>query len=347
MRPENSLVLGESLAGIHPPLTNLRRLSWMTASYQELTLLISIRLSFVSYRCEDNLIMEHYYPDRLSRQFGFHQDVPADLDFYNCLDPKIMLCCHHVLTCCGTGSQRNTTRAFVNGDPRCSFRRLVVHMLVTPRGNEDEGKLGSKPLIEDCLFWEALRTFCSTDGGWFFSCQDSRNRCCHPTTTYPCNPYLKHYVDKLLIGVCEPIIEKVIEFPPEGAKNIMDILDAEPNPTECMGEGDDLDIKEELAYVLLRNLFDSGSRLDGLKSVCSPNNGEIESIHRAHAPSVVPHLRRPLRSPQGRISIFNVDALIKEVDKNGARVFGKAILDKMSHTPFDGLPSLKGNFDSL
>ena len=38
----------------------------------------------------------------------------------------------------------------------------------------------------------------------------------------------------LPIGVCEPSTENLIELPPEGAKNVMDILDAEPNPTECM-----------------------------------------------------------------------------------------------------------------
>jgi len=54
-----------------------------------------------------------------------------------------------------------------------------------------------------------------------------------------------------------------------------------------------------------------------------------------------------LRAPQGGIFIFNTDAVIKEVDENAARVFGKAIFDKVSRTLFDGLPSLKGNFDSL
>jgi len=54
-----------------------------------------------------------------------------------------------------------------------------------------------------------------------------------------------------------------------------------------------------------------------------------------------------LRAPQGGISVFNADAIIQEVDKNVARVFGKAILDKVSRTPFDELPSLKGDFDSL
>ncbi|KAJ8438301.1 hypothetical protein Cgig2_015044 [Carnegiea gigantea] len=38
---------------------------------------------------------------------------------------------------------------------------------------------------------------------------------------------------------------------------------------------------------------------------------------------------------------------MKEVHKNVSRVFGKAIFDKVSRTPFDGLPSLKGDFDSL
>ncbi|KAJ8432487.1 LOW QUALITY PROTEIN: hypothetical protein Cgig2_003564 [Carnegiea gigantea] len=39
-RPENSLVLGEVFTGIHPLSTDLRRLSWMTASYRELTFLL-------------------------------------------------------------------------------------------------------------------------------------------------------------------------------------------------------------------------------------------------------------------------------------------------------------------
>ena len=41
------------------------------------------------------------------------------------------------------------------------------------------------------------------------------------------------------------------------------------------------------------------------------------------------------------------DLIIKEVDKNAARVFGKAILNKVCHTPFDVLASRKGDFDSL
>ncbi|KAJ8424946.1 LOW QUALITY PROTEIN: hypothetical protein Cgig2_002571 [Carnegiea gigantea] len=137
----------------------------------------------------------------------------------------------------------------------------------------------------------------------------------------------------------------------------MDILDAEPNPTECMGESDDVNFKKELAHVPLpsgsqcllsirripsfaKDLFDSELRLDGLKGVCFPNNDEVKSICRAHAPSLVPRPQHPLRAPQGGIFIFNADAVIKEVDKNVVRIFGVS-------TPIDGLHSLKGDFDSL
>ncbi|KAJ8423785.1 hypothetical protein Cgig2_018444 [Carnegiea gigantea] len=40
--------------------------------------------------------------------------------------------------------------------------------------------------------------------------------------------------DEIPIGLCEPTTEKVTELPPEGAENIMDIINSEPNPTECM-----------------------------------------------------------------------------------------------------------------
>ena len=49
--------------------------------------------------------MEHYCPDRFSRQFGFHQDVPTDLDFDNLPDPETILRYHQTLTCYEIGSQ--------------------------------------------------------------------------------------------------------------------------------------------------------------------------------------------------------------------------------------------------
>ncbi|KAJ8427304.1 hypothetical protein Cgig2_002216 [Carnegiea gigantea] len=90
-RPENSLVLGGAFAGTHPSSTDLKRPSWMMAGCRELTF---IRLSFFSYRYEDNLIMEHYCPYRFSMQFSFHQDGTADLNLDNFLDLEIMTCCH-------------------------------------------------------------------------------------------------------------------------------------------------------------------------------------------------------------------------------------------------------------
>ncbi|KAJ8424596.1 hypothetical protein Cgig2_028656 [Carnegiea gigantea] len=130
----------------------------------------------------------------------------------------------------------------------------------------------------------------------------------------------------------------------------MDIFDAEPNPTECMGQSDDVDFKEKLKHIPLpsrsqcfpsieqialfgKDLFDSGLRLDG---------SQVVSVltHKAHAPSLVLH---PLRVPKKRfVSIFNAKCCYKEVDNNAAWVFGQAILDKVSRTPFNELPSLKG-----
>ncbi|KAJ8426572.1 LOW QUALITY PROTEIN: hypothetical protein Cgig2_022309 [Carnegiea gigantea] len=170
--------------------------------------------------------------------------------------------------------------------------------------------------------------------------------------------------DELPVEVCEPSTQKVTELPPEDAENIMDILDAEPNPIECMGESDDVNFKEGLAHIPLpsgsqcfpsvgripsfgKDLFDSRSRLVSSRGVCPPDDDEVESIRKVNAHSPVPCPQRPLKVPQGGISVFDANAFIKEVDKNAARVLGKAILDKVCRTPFDRLPSLRGDFDSL
>ncbi|KAJ8426116.1 hypothetical protein Cgig2_005761 [Carnegiea gigantea] len=59
----------------------------------------------------------------------------------------------------------------------------------------------------------------------------------------------------------------------------------------------------------------------------------------------------PFEGSTRGISVVNADVVIKEVHKevhkNVARMFSKAILDKVSRIPLDGLPSLKGDFDSL
>ena len=96
-----------------------------------------------------------------------------------------------------------------------------------------------------------------------------------------------------------------------------------------------------------KDLFSSRSRLVNSQGVCSPDDDEVESNRRVNAHSSVPLPQRPLKAPEGEISVFNADAFIKEVDRNAARVLGKAVLDKVCRTPFDGLPSLRGDFDSL
>jgi len=130
---------------------------------------VSIRSSFVSYRCEDGFVTEHYCPDRFSRQFGFHRDVPTDLDFDNLPDPETMLCYHQTLMRYGTGSQvllpgrcnllqRKNTRAFREWwskmfiSSTCSphagdFKRKRSELFDT-NTSEDAGKLGTKPKLK-------------------------------------------------------------------------------------------------------------------------------------------------------------------------------------------------------
>ena len=96
-----------------------------------------------------------------------------------------------------------------------------------------------------------------------------------------------------------------------------------------------------------KDLFNSGSRLDGLKGLCSPNNDEAKSAPKAYALSLEPYLQCLLRAPQGGVYIFNVDVVVKQVNKNVAWDFSQATLNEVSRGPFYGLPSLKGDFDNL
>ncbi|KAJ8437696.1 LOW QUALITY PROTEIN: hypothetical protein Cgig2_030718 [Carnegiea gigantea] len=300
--------------------------------------------------------MEHYYPDQFSRQFGFHQDVPADMVFDNLPDAKKMLHCHYVLTRYETGSQ-------VLFPKQCNLldKNTTLHMPVTPRGNEviylartfRRMKANLKPKLKIVRSRKPLDLFIplmedSSSHVKILGIDVAISTTSAPTIPIQSiallpqitNDVKEHFKSSLAkiqhnipIGVCEPSTKNVTELRPEGTENIMDILD---------GESDGMNFKEELAHIPLpsksqcvssigripsfgNDLFDSGSRIDGSKGVCSLDDDEVESICRAND---------PLRAPQ-------------EVDKNAALVFGKAILQKVSCTSFDGLPSLKGNFDSL
>ncbi|KAJ8422003.1 hypothetical protein Cgig2_020467 [Carnegiea gigantea] len=297
-----------------------------------------------------------------------------------------MLRYHHMLTRYGTGSQvllpgrcnlleRNTTRAFREWWPK-----MFVSPPCSPHANgskrkrsdlsdtnisKDEGKL--KPKLKIIHSGRPVEPFVPV-------IENGSSRVdipgidvgplVMPIPAIPIQSIAPLPQDELPVEVCEPSTQKVTELPPEDAENIMDILDAEPNPIECMGESDDVNFKEGLAHIPLpsgsqcfpsvgripsfgKDLFDSRSRLVSSRGVCPPDDDEVESIRKVNAHSPVPCPQRPLKVPQGGISVFDADAFIKEVDKNAARVLGKAILDKVCRTPFDRLPSLRGDFDSL
>ncbi|KAJ8427656.1 hypothetical protein Cgig2_002943 [Carnegiea gigantea] len=123
-----------------------------------------------------------------------------------------------------------------------------------------------------------------------------------PIPVIPIQTVVPSAKDKLSIGVCEPIIKRVIKPPPEGTENIIDILDADHNITE--------------------------SRLDCLKSFFSLNNDEVESTPKSHAPSLVPYLQCLLRALQGGSYIFNAYAVIKEAIKKLHRCLVKPYLTK-------------------
>ncbi|KAJ8430730.1 hypothetical protein Cgig2_001303 [Carnegiea gigantea] len=143
-RPENSLVLGGASL---ETLLDDDKLSRANFAY-----FISIRPSFVSYHCEDSLIIEHYCPDRFIRPFSFYQDVPAHLDLDSLPDPKTMLRYHPVLTRYRIGSQTYS--------PHASDSKRKGNDLFGTNMSKDEGKLGSKPklnivrtrkLLEPCV----------------------------------------------------------------------------------------------------------------------------------------------------------------------------------------------------
>ena len=83
-----------------------------------------------------------------------------------------------------------------------------------------------------------------------------------------------------------------------------------------------------------------------LKSVCTlSDNDELESIPKAVALHVPPP--QPRTGASQAIFVFNIDAVIREVNKSGAPMTGQVILDKVLRTPFERLHCLKGEFDSL
>ncbi|KAJ8425622.1 hypothetical protein Cgig2_018407 [Carnegiea gigantea] len=248
--------------------------------------------------------------------------------------------------------ERNTTCAF-----RKWWSKMFISSTYSPHASDskrkqsdlsdtnilnDKGKLGSKPKLKIIHSGKPLEPFVPP-------IEDGSSRVkipiidvVIPATPIPAIPVQSIAPlpqDELPVGVYEPSTKKVIELPLKGAENIMDILDVEPNPTKCMWEGNDVNFKEGLAHVPLplrsqcfslirripsfgKDLFDTISRLVDSQGVYSSDDDESQCPFIGTSPQC------PLRAPQGGISVFNVDAIIKEVDKNAMRVFGKAYLTR-------------------
>ncbi|KAJ8426961.1 hypothetical protein Cgig2_027685 [Carnegiea gigantea] len=267
--------------------------------------------------------------------------VSYHLDLDNLPNLEIMLHCHHVLTRYGTGSQllhsarcnllqRNTTRAFyerwskmfisLTCSPHTSDSKRKRSDLFDINISKDEGKLGSKPKLKIVRFEKPLEPF-------VLPIEDvsSRVNISGIDVAVPATP------------ISAILIQSIAQLP-HITNDIKEHFESSPFVSQ-VPKSDDVNFKEELAHVPLpsqskcfpsigqipsfgKDLYYSGSRLGLSKGVCSPNNDEVESIHRTNAPSV-------------------------EVDKNAIQVFDKVILDNVFRTPFNGLPSIKGDFDNL
>ena len=92
-----------------------------------------------------------------------------------------------------------------------------------------------------------------------------------------------------------------------------------------------MNFKEKLAYVPLpsgSHCFPSIEHLSSLGQDCLGGDYEVESTPKVDAPQVLPPPRLSRATPN--VSIFNVNAVIREVNKSGARMTVKLFLTKCS-----------------
>ncbi|KAJ8428083.1 hypothetical protein Cgig2_025392 [Carnegiea gigantea] len=146
------------------------------------------------------------------------------------------------------------------------------------------------------------------------------------------------------------------ELPPEGVEIFMDVLGVNLNCAQFVREKPmTWTIRRSWHTFLYRQEVIVSHQLNEyhpLEMVCLTTNRDstvqkVEYALKAHLSLLVAHPQHFLRAPQGGVFVINVDAIIKGIDKNAARMFDEAILHKLSRTPFDGLPSLEGDFDGL
>ncbi|KAJ8435490.1 hypothetical protein Cgig2_033229 [Carnegiea gigantea] len=381
-------------------------------SRADFTYFASIRSSYVCCRCEDSFVIEHYCSHRFSRQFGFHQDIPADIDFSILPSSKIMLRLHQACIRYGTNS-----RVFFRGQcPSLEmkftrrFQEWWSKMFLTSsdshsRGSSkrkrasssdqniqrDEAPSGSRPKFKIIRSQKPLRSpaletkdntpqtkIPGVDAALSVAsisavpiqsvpmapkAPDEVRFTLKPLPVTACRRKLKFIIVCLLneqgmsnVGGSKLDYGKVVFPPPDDAENIMDILDCDPSPTACMGESGNMNFKEKLAYVPLpseSHCFPSIEHLSSLGQDFLGDDDEAESTPKVDAPQVLspPRLSRATPNVLARatpdVLVFNAHAVIREVNKSGARMTGQVILDKVLRTPFERLHCLKGEFDSL
>jgi len=234
--------------------------------------------------------MEHYCPHRFSRQFGFHQDIPADIDFSILPSSRAMLRLHQACVRYGTNSQvfspgqclsleRKFTQRFQewwsdvfsasSGTQSGGNSKRKRDSSTDQNIRREEGAFGSRPKLRIIRSQNPSRPL-------ILASEDDLPQDKIPgigvalsATPIPAIPIQSvamtakapnevrltpefspaaAYRQKLKsIIVCTPneqamfsiqgnglTSEKIILPPPDGAENIMDILDCDPSPTECM-----------------------------------------------------------------------------------------------------------------
>ncbi|KAJ8420035.1 hypothetical protein Cgig2_011956 [Carnegiea gigantea] len=280
----------------------------------------SIRSSFVCCHCEDSFVMEHYCPHRFSRQFGFHQDIPADIDFSILPSSKIILRLHQACIRYGTNSRMffpsqcpSLERKFTH-----RFQEWWSKMFLT---SSDSHSGGSSKRKRASSSDQNIQRNEAPSGS---SLKVGATLSVAPISAVPIQsvPMAPDSSDEGMSNVegSKLDYEKTVFPPPDGAENIMDILDCDPSSTACMGESGDMNFKEKLAYVPLpsgSHCFPSIEHLSSLGQDFLGNYDEAESTPKVDAPQVLPppHLSRATPN----VSVFNVNAVIREVNKSGAR----------------------------
>ncbi|KAJ8438614.1 hypothetical protein Cgig2_017952 [Carnegiea gigantea] len=138
---------------------------------------------------------------------------------------------------CLPSSTQDPVGGWSTCSPYASDSKRKQSVLLDTNVSKDKGKLASKPKLKIVRSGKPSEPFVSMmeDGSSHFKIPGIDVVIpVTPIPTVPIQSITPLPQDGLPIGVCELSTEKVIELPPEGAKNIMDILDVEPNLTECM-----------------------------------------------------------------------------------------------------------------